>query len=73
MSQKYYVIPAAEATVYIALDCSGSALQFTGTGHSIQCAKDRADKFETEEAAEAALKLAEETGGFVESVEIGRP
>lgn len=65
-----YIGAPKRVTKYIAIDCNGTALQFTGTGHSIQCGKDDADNFETEEAAEAALKLAEETGGSVESVEV---
>lgn len=55
-------------TKYIAVDCSGSALQFTGSGHSIQCDRAEADQFDTIEAAQAALNAAEEKGGSVEEV-----
>lgn len=51
---------------YIALDCYGSALQFTGSGRSGQCEIDVADQFETNVAASNALKFAEEKGGRVE-------
>lgn len=65
-----YIGAPKRVTKFIALDCSGAALQFTRTGHSVQCGKDDADNFETEEAAEAMLKLASETGGSVESFEV---
>jgi hypothetical protein len=65
-----YIGAPKRVTKYIALDCNGDALQFTGSGRSIQCGKDDADKFESEEAAEAALKLAEETGGSTEEIEV---
>ena len=50
---------------YAALDCNGSALQFTASGRSVQCADESADLFDTQDEAEAALKLAEEMGGQV--------
>jgi len=50
---------------YAALDCNGSALQFTASGRSVQCADESADLFDTQAEAEAALKLAEEMGGQV--------
>jgi len=55
-------------TKYIAVDCSGSALQFTGSGRSVQCDRADADQFDTVEAAQSALKRAEEKGGSVEEV-----
>ena len=55
-------------TKYIAVDCSGSALQFTGSGRSVQCDRADADLFATVEEAQAALKNAEEKGGSVEEV-----
>ena len=50
---------------YVAIDCNGSTLQFTGSGRSVQCHDEAADLFDTQAEAEAALKLAEERGGRV--------
>lgn len=52
-------------TKFSCVDCNGSALQFTGSGRSVQCADEAADLFDTQAEAEAALKLAEERGGQV--------
>ena len=50
---------------YYAMDSTGWALQFTGSGRSVQCSVGDADRFPTTEAAQAALDLAGENQGDV--------
>jgi len=45
---------------YIALDCSGWPLRFTGSGRSVQCSAAEADIFTSRAEAEAALARAGE-------------
>lgn len=52
---------------YICLDTYGSALQFTGSGRSVQCAKADASQFDTEFEAGSALAIANEKDGTVET------
>lgn len=56
--------------MYIAKDCHGWALQFTGSGKSVQVADADADTFNIAEAAEGALCEAGEKGGRVFEIHV---
>jgi len=53
-------------TKYITTDYTGSPLQFTRSWHSIKCATDEADAFDTMSEARTALDWSGEQGGTVE-------
>lgn len=57
-------------TKFIAIDCNGQPLQFTGAGKSVQCKQEEADQFNTRHDANMALKRAEEVGGYAEEIEV---
>ena len=55
-------------TKWIVRDCNGSALQFTGSGQSVQCDENDADVFYSQAGARDAMLRAMEFGGEVESI-----